>query len=330
MNMSGAADALRKAMKGFGTDEDALIRILAPMGPLEVESVKDAFRQNHKRDLIKDVHSETSGYFREGLEAILRGPLEQDCYTLREGLKGIGTKEEFLDEVLLGRSNADINAIKAHYQHIYKRSLESDMKSDLSGKTQRMFEMVLAARRTEESAPINPQQIENSVNEIYKATEGKISCCQSISMHDSCTDHIYPSTGKVGTDEVQVCAMVSSLSTAQLRAVAQAYQSRYQRSLEECIRKEFSGHMQDALLYMVCKAVDPAKHDADLLEGAMAGMGTKDTALVRRIVMVHWNRDRLQQCKGAFRHYYKKDLAQRIKEETRGDYEKLMVACVSP
>jgi hypothetical protein len=179
--MSGAADVLRKAMKGFGTDEDALIRILAPMGPLEVESVKDAFKQSHGRDLMKDVHSETSGFFREGLEAILRGPLEQDCYTLREGLKGIGTKEEFLDEVLLSRSNADINAIKAHYQHLYKRSLESDMKSDLSAKTERMFDMILAARRTEDSAPINPQQIENNVNEIYKATEGKRSCCSSIS-----------------------------------------------------------------------------------------------------------------------------------------------------
>jgi annexin A7/11 len=183
--MSGAADVLRKAMKGFGTDEDALIKILAPMGPLEVESVKDAFKQNHKRDLMKDVHSETSGYFREGLEAILRGPLEQDCYILREGLKGIGTKEEFLDEVLLGRSNADINAIKAHYQHMYKRSLESDMKSDLSAKTERMFDMILAARRTEDSAPINPQQIENNVNEIYKATEGKRSCFSSICAHAS-------------------------------------------------------------------------------------------------------------------------------------------------
>jgi len=307
MNMSGAADVLRKAMKGFGTDEDALIKILAPMGPLEVESVKDAFRQNHKRDLMKDVHSETSGYFRDGLEAILRGPLEQDCYTLREGLKGIGTKEEFLDEVLLGRSNADINAIKAHYQHMYERSLESDMKSDLSAKTERMFDMILAARRTEESAPINPQQIENNVNELYRVTEGQM-----------------------GTDELQVCAIISSASTAQLRAIAQSYQSRYQRTLEECIRKEFSGHMKDVLLYMVCKAVDPAKHDADLLEAAMAGAGTKDTALVRRIIMVHWNRDRLQQCKGAYRHYYKQDLAQRIKKETSGDYEKLMVACVSP
>jgi annexin A7/11 len=46
--------------------------------------------------------------------------------------------------------------------------------------------------------------------------------------------------------------------------------------------------------------------------------------------MVHWNRDRLQQCKGAYNHYYKQDLAQRIKKETSGDYEKLMVACVNP
>jgi len=132
----------------------------------------------------------------------------------------------------------------------------------------------------------------------------------------------------MGTDELQVCAIISAASTAQLRAIAQAYQSRYQRTLEECIRKEFSGHMQDALLYMVYRAVDPAKHDADLLEAAMAGAGTKDEALVRRIIMVHWSRDRLQQCKGAYRHYYKRELADRLKGETSGDYKQLIVACV--
>lgn len=172
-------------MKGFGTDEKTLIQVLAPMGPLEIASVKDAFKRGHNRDLMKDVHSETSSYFREALEAIIRGPLEQDCFTLREGLGGMGTKEDLLDEVLLGRTNADINAIKQHYQHMYKRSLESDLKSDLSGKTERLYDMVIAARRTEESAPINPQQIDMNVNEIYKATEGKM-----------------------GTDELQVCAIV--------------------------------------------------------------------------------------------------------------------------
>ena len=79
---------------------------------------------------------------------------------------------------------------------------------------------------------------------------------------------------------------------------------------------------------MVSAAEDPAKHDADLLDDAMRGLGTNDQALIRRIVMIHWHPDRLHQCKAAFRHFYKKDLADRIRGETRGDYEKLMLACI--
>lgn len=79
---------------------------------------------------------------------------------------------------------------------------------------------------------------------------------------------------------------------------------------------------------MVRHAEDPAKHDADLLEDAMAGMGTKDKALIRRVIAIHWNRDRLHQAKSAYRHFYKRDLGDRIRGETSGDYEKLMLACI--
>lgn len=218
--MSRAADELRSAMKGFGTDEKALIRILASLGPLEINSVKAAFQARHHRDLMKDVHSETSGHFRDGLQAIIRGPLEQDCHTLHESIAGLGTKESAMNDVLLSRSNADINAIKHHYHHKYHRTLESDVKGDLSAKTERLFEMIMSARRNEESAPVIPQQIDADVQEIYRATEGR-----------------------AGTDQLIVCSIISSRSNGQLRAIAQAYKQRYHRTLEEVIRKEFSGHM---------------------------------------------------------------------------------------
>ena len=73
----------------------------------------------------------------------------------------------------------------------------------------------------------------------------------------------------------------------------------------------------------------PLQHDADMLEATMAGAGTKDVALVRRLVMIHWSRDRMNQCKAAYRHFYKRDLADRIKGETSGDLERLLVAIVS-
>lgn len=305
MDVSRAADELRAAMKGFGTDEKVLVRVLGSLGPLEINSVKAAFQARHHRDLLKDVHSETSSHFREALEAIIRGPMDQDCHALHESIKGMGTKESAMNDVLLARSNADLNAIRNHYQHKYRRTLESDVKGDLSQKTERLFDMVMSARRNEESTPVIPQQIDQDVLEIYRATEGKS-----------------------GTDQLSVCSIISSRSNGQLRAISQAYRQKYHRTLEDNIKKEFSGHMEDALVFMIGAAEDPAKHDADLLEGAMKGLGTNDAALVRRIVMIHWNPDRLNQAKAAYKHFYKQDLAARIRSETSGDYEKLMLACI--
>ncbi|KAF4550470.1 Hypothetical protein D9617_17g047380 [Elsinoe fawcettii] len=305
MDCSRIADDLRGAMKGWGTDEAKLISVLSGLDPLQVNGARAAFTQRHRRDLIKDIGSETSSWFCEGLQAIARGPLGQDVFNLKDAIQGVGTKENVLNDILLGRSNADMNAIKQAYQREYNKSLEADVKGDLSLKTERLFTMVLAARRNEESAPVIPQQTEKDVQDLYQATEGK-----------------------TGTDQVTVCSILSSRSDGQIRAINQAYKRKYHRSLEDVIKKEFSGHMEDALLFMLNSASDKAKHDADLLEASMKGMGTKDRLLINRLVRIHWDRQRMSQAKAAYKHFYKQDLRRRVEGETSGDYKKLMVAVV--
>lgn len=306
MDLSREADQVRSAMKGFGTDEKLLIQVLSRLDPLQAAGVRQTFNQRHRRDLLNDLEKETSGYFRDGLLAIARGPLEQDCFNLNKAIKGLGTKESVVNDVLLSRSNADINAIKAHYQHMFRRSLESDLKGDLSMKTERLFTMILAARRNEESSPVIPQQIDSDVQELYRATEGQ----------------------KMGTDQVTVCSILSSRSDGQIRAISLAYKQKYHRALGEVLAKNFSGHMEDALLFMLEHAEDRAKHDAHLLEDSMKGLGTKDDLLVNRTIRIHWDKARMGQARAAYRHFYKQDLTARIRGETRGDYERLMVACV--
>jgi annexin A7/11 len=208
------ADACRKAMKGFGTDEKALIQVLANKDPLQVGVIRNSYHNRHKRTLLTDVQSEVSGWFKEGLCAIIRGPLQQDVILLRQATEGPGTKEKVLNDVLLGRSNADLRAIKETYQRTFRTSLESDIKADLSMKTERHFLMVLAANRNEESTPVIPQQIDQDVMELYKATEGK-----------------------VGTDELLVCNILSQRSDAQIRAIAHTYQQKFTRDLETVIKK---------------------------------------------------------------------------------------------
>ncbi|KAL8778766.1 MAG: hypothetical protein Q9203_001114 [Teloschistes exilis] len=303
VDMSGAADGLRKAMKGFGTDEATVIRILAHIPPQEIPVLKQTYQQRHHRSLEADLKSELSGYFEFAVLAILRGPLQQDVWCIYDALKGVGTKESLLDDVLIGRSNADIRAIKTAYQQTYRRSLESDVKADLSAKTERMYSMILAATRQEESAPVYPQAVDADVSELHRATEAK-----------------------TGTEQLTVCSILTSRSDGQIRAIAQAYEHKYRRALETVIRSEFAGHMEDALVRMVRSGADRAMRDALALEECMKGPGTKDERLVERVVAVHWDRQHTAQVKGAYRHRFGKELVNRIRGETSGDYEKMLVA----
>ena len=292
--MSAQADACRKAMKGLGTDEAALIRVLAHLSPLEVPALKQAFQQRHGRSLEHDVEKEVSGHFEMCLLSILRGPLQNDVWSLHKAIHGAGTKEHLLDEVLIGRSNADMKAIKQAYQDTYHRPLEHDVRGDLSAKTQRMYEMILSATRQEESAPVLPQSVDADVTELYRATEAKI-----------------------GTEQLTVCAILTNRSNGQIRAIAQAYEQKYRRPLEKILISEFAGHMEQALVQMVRCGADRTMRDAIALEDCMAGAGTKDDLLVHRVVKIHWNPYHVHQVKAAYRQRYGHDLIHRIKGETR-------------
>lgn len=292
-------------MKGFGTDEKALIRALADKDPLQVENIRAAFERTFSRKLVNDIKSECSGWLEDGLAQMARGPLLADVHNLHEAMSGPGTKELVLNDILLGRSNADIKAIKSAYHRTFRDKLEEVVKGDLSMKTERHFMIVLAARRAEDSAPVIPQQVDDDVMQIYKATEGKM-----------------------GTDEIMVCSILSQRNDNQIRAIAHTYKQKFNRDLEKVIKSEFSGHMEDALLFQLRHATDKYMHAAQLLEDAMAGMGTKDHLLVARVIRFHWDRNMMANVKAAYQQRFRRSLGSRIKGETSGDYERMLVAAI--
>ena len=92
--------------------------------------------------------------------------------------------------------------------------------------------------------------------------------------------------------------------------------------------QEFSGHMEDALLFQLRNATDKYMHAAKLLEDSMAGMGTKDHLLISRTIRYHWDRNTLNKVKGAYQKRYGKSLGSRIKGETSGDYRKALLGAI--
>ncbi|KAI9837740.1 MAG: hypothetical protein M1819_006674 [Sarea resinae] len=303
--------SLRRAMKGFGTDEKTLIRVLCRPDALSMATIRTTYTRLFSRSLETDLAKETSGYFEETLLALARGPLAQDVHLLHQSIAGAGTNEALLNDVLLSRSNADLLAIKALYHATYHVALEKAVADDLSLKTARLFAMVLTASRAEPSAPTIPQQLSQHASDMHRATEGR--------------------PFAAGTDTLEVCRLLTTLSDPQLAALAQTYERTYAAPLRKVLHKHFSGHMRDAFLYILDGATDRAARDAALLEETMKGPGTKDVLLLNRVVRAHWDRAHLENVKRAYQASFRgKDLVARVRGDTSGDYERLLCAVLDP
>ncbi|PYI08777.1 Annexin [Aspergillus sclerotiicarbonarius CBS 121057] len=260
------ADTLRKAMKGFGTDEKTLIRVLtSTTDPNQMAIIRHTYHTRLNRSLEKDLKSETSGSFEDILVSLATGPLDSDITYLHDAMSGLGTNETALNDVLLGRSNADLNAINHAYAQKYHKSLVEAVKGELGGKTERFFAMLLDARRPEPGSYFDRQGIDNDIRELHRAT-----------------------VGKMGTDEISVFAIFLNSSDERLSVLQGEFERVYHVKLEKVIREEFSGHLEDALVAMLARARDPAMYHAGVLKECLFGDGVKEQRLVYWVVRLHW------------------------------------------
>ncbi|KAK2439672.1 hypothetical protein P8452_35106 [Trifolium repens] len=67
------AKVLRKAMKGLGTDDTKLLRVIVTRSEIDLHYIKAEYLKKYKKTLNDAVHSETSGHYRAFLLSLL-GP----------------------------------------------------------------------------------------------------------------------------------------------------------------------------------------------------------------------------------------------------------------
>ena len=115
-NSQDDAKTLRKAMKGFGCDNKAVMGTLCRRTATERHAIAMAFKTMYGKDLIDELKSELRGDFEDTCVALLRQPAEYDAIELHHAMQGIGTDEADLIEIMCTRTNAEVMAIKQWYR----------------------------------------------------------------------------------------------------------------------------------------------------------------------------------------------------------------------
>ena len=296
------ADALRKAMKGFGCDEKAIIEICIHRTNAQRLEIVKAYKAAYGRDLIADLKSELHGKFEDGMIALFTDPIEYDADELRKAMKGLGTDEDTLIEIIASRPPNVLKLVKEKFNAKFKRDLEADVKSETSGTLRKLLIALLQCSRRTNTMP-NEAECAAIADEIYKAGEAKL-----------------------GTDESVFNKYFCSLSPHELAAVSREYHKKTGHTILQAIDKEFSGDSKKALRTIVYATLSPSEYFATRVHDAVKGLGTRDHLLIR--VLVTRSEIDMPQIKQYYKQLFGKDMYDDVKNDISGDYRKLMLGII--
>jgi hypothetical protein len=215
-------------------------------------------------------------------------------------MRGIGTRDSVLIEILSHRDRAQRVMIAAEYRRTQSRDLLKDLESETSGNYRRIL-LKLMKPRDEMLAEL-----------LFEAMQG------------------------AGTNDGVLIDIMTQFPY-EIQAAAAAYRRKYGKSLESAIKSETSGNYEKILVTLLNtprpppNAVDPARAMTDAETFYRAGEGRLGTDERTYMTIVAQNsREQLLLIDQNYRRTHPKGMEHAIKSETSGRFRDTMLACITP
>ncbi|CAH8588804.1 unnamed protein product [Schistosoma mattheei] len=315
------AEQLHNACKLLSTDEETITKILGHRNLQQRYQIRETFHRRYKKDLVHVLCNATKGDYESLIKTLFRGSIQILAHDLYKGLK----KPDIVNEIICCCNNNEIIMLKKAYQEVLqeeepKKASQRTLETDIIKETKPPYEQLLVAllqgKRDEDplelveeavrtrstSRLINRSQVDKDVEDLYYAGEKR--------------------AGK-GDSETFI-KILTKRSKYHVKEIWDVYLSKYHSTIVEVISKKFSEPFRSGLNTMIMALIDLRLLLVCQLYDSMYGLGTREDTLIR-ITCLRCEID-MNTLKSMYREYFGKPLIEAVREDTSGDFRKLLLA----
>uniref|UniRef100_A0A2I3HLZ6 Annexin n=1 Tax=Nomascus leucogenys TaxID=61853 RepID=A0A2I3HLZ6_NOMLE len=165
-NFDPEQDALNieMAIKTKGVDEITTVDILTNHSNARRQDIAFTYQRRTKKELVSALKLALSVAL-----GLLKTPAQYDASELKASMKGLGTDEDSLIEIICSTTNQELQEINRVYKEMYKTDLEKDIISDTSGDFCKLMVALAKGRRAEDGSVIDYELIEQDAQDLYDA-----------------------------------------------------------------------------------------------------------------------------------------------------------------
>ncbi|XP_049574501.1 annexin A2-like isoform X2 [Syngnathus scovelli] len=219
------AARLDAALRTKGVDKQSIIDILTRRSYEQRRDIAFEYERLAKKDLQTALKGALSGSLEALMLGLMKSPAQYDALELKAAMKGLGTDEETLIEIVCSRNERELSDIQKVYREVFKKELEKDIAGDTSGDVAKLLLALVQTKRERASNVVDYQKIDDDAKSLYDA-----------------------GIKRKGTDVAVWISILTQRSASHLQRVFERYKSYSPYDMKESIRKEVKGDLEKSLL----------------------------------------------------------------------------------
>lgn len=265
---------------------EKVVEIICSRSKEQRQKIAETYVSSFGTELSKAIESKLSGDVKNLILGCLLSKVDFDAGEINRAIKGAGTDEDLLSEIIATRPSRHITHIRDRYKELYGETLDEAIQGDTSKYYKKILIAIIQGKRSDNPYP-NSQKMKDMVDKL-KGSDGKYQNDFFIQYFSTC------SYGEICT----ICRL---------------FESTYKENVLDVIKRGMDKDAYDFIKLFLHYISDSGTFFAEKLHNF------KEKDLTR--ILISRSEVNMDEIRDAYKELYKTDLIDDLKEKTKGEYQ---------